>query len=100
MIIKDAVGKSHSSSDTHEFKVSVRTLDGGTHELSDFGDVNSIEGLMHNLISVSQMCKRGFSVCFKPTRSEIVTPDGTVIPLTEERGLYFLEGVDPKEIVE
>ena len=100
MIIKDAVGKSHSSSDTHEFKVSVRTLDGGTHELSDFGDVNSIEGLMHNLISVSQMCKRGFSVCFKPTRSEIVTPDGTVIPLTEERGLYFLEGIDPKEIVE
>ena len=83
MIIKDAVGKSHSTSDTHEFKIGVRTLDGGMRELSDFGYVNSIEGLMHNLISVSQMCRHGFSVCFKPTGSEIVTPDGVAIPLTE-----------------
>ena len=100
MIIKDAVGKSHSTSDTHEFKIGVRTLDGGMRELSDFGNVNSIEGLMHNLISVSQMCRHGFSVCFKPTGSEIVTPDGVAIPLTEERGLYFLEGVNPEDIVE
>ena len=39
-------------------------------------------------------------MCFKPTGSEIVTPDGTVIPLTEERGLYFLEGINPEDIVE
>ena len=64
MIIRDAVGKSHATSDTHELKISVRTLDGKTHDLSNFCGVNSIEGLMHNLIPVSQMCKQGFSVYF------------------------------------
>ena len=29
-----------------------------------------------------------------------MTPDGTATPLIETNGLYFLEGVDPEEIIE
>ena len=49
---------------------------------------------MHNLLSVSQLCDRGYSVIFKPENAEIHTPDRMIIPLYRRGGLYFLEGED------
>ena len=46
--------------------------------------------LLHNLLSVSQLCSAGCTVIFKHHNSKIVCPSGDVIPVEEKDGLYFV----------
>ena len=56
------------------------------------GTGSTLNMLMHNLLSVSTLCRNAYSVTFKPDRCEIHTPDKTIIPLTQDGRLYFVEG--------
>ena len=92
VMIRDAVGKQHPASDTGVLRMRVKTRDGRYHDLGDMGTGAVVQDLFHNLLSVSELCKNGFTVVFKPERCEIESPDGTVIPITARNGLYFVEG--------
>jgi hypothetical protein len=92
MLIRDAVGKEHGTDLTATVKMMVKKKDGTYHAPRDMGTGSTLNMLMHNLLSVSTLCRNGYSVVFKPDRGEIHTPDKTIIPLTQDGGLYFVEG--------
>ena len=88
--IKDAVGKSHSSGGSGPTNIFVKTLHGETIKLPSCGDAHFLPNLLHNLLSVSQLCSAGCTVIFKHHNSKIVCPSGDVIPVEEKDGLYFV----------
>ena len=90
MKIKDAVGKSHSSGGSGPTNIFVRTLEGKIIQLPSCGDAHFLPTLLHNLLSVSQLCSAGCTVIFKHHNSKIVCPAGDVIPVEEKNGLYFV----------
>ena len=91
-MIKDAVGKTHPSGDSGPIQITVKKRNGTYYKLRDIGSGSTLDQLMHNLLSVSQLCDRGYTVIFKPENAEIHTPDRTIIPLCRRGGLYFVEG--------
>ena len=93
-MIKDAVGKAHPSGKSGPLQITVKKRNGTYYKLQDIGTGSTLDQLMHNLLSVSQLCDRGYSVIFKPENAEIHTPDRMIIPLYRRGGLYFLEGED------
>jgi hypothetical protein len=76
----------------------VQTKTGEKREFTDIGEAHYIEDLVHSLLSVSQLCKRGCTVVFKPSEAHITTQTGEVIPLQQEEGLYFLPVADESDI--
>lgn len=98
-MIKDAVGKARPSGKSGPIQITVKKRDGTYYKLRDVGTGSTLDKLMHNLLSVSQLCDRGYSVVFKTENAEIHTPDRTVIPLHRRGGLYFLEGENAHDIV-
>ena len=48
-------------------------------------DVMLVEGLTHNLLSISQFCVQGYKVMFEPSRCIIKDPTSTKIILTAKR---------------
>ena len=96
-MIKDAVGKAHPSGDSGPIQITVKKRNGTYYKLRDIGSGSTLDQLMHNLLSVSQLCDRGYTVIFKPENAEIHTPDKTIIPLCRRGGLYFVEGESTKD---
>jgi len=44
-------------------------------------DVLYVEGLKHNLLSISQLCDKGYQVTFKPNSCEICLPNSKEVVL-------------------
>jgi len=65
-MIKDAVGKAHPSGKSGPLQITVKKRNGTYYKLQDVGTGSTLDQLMHNLLSVSQLCDRGYSVIFKP----------------------------------
>ena len=92
--IKDAVGNSHPSTVSGLLNVFVKRQDGSHMLLPSSGTAHVLPSLMHNLLSVSQLCEHGCTVVLKKQGSKIIGPHGDVIPVAEENGLYFVPTVD------
>ena len=89
LTVRDAAGGCHDTQGTGDLTVRFLQKDGKFRSLGDIGQATLVEGLMYNLLSVSQLCRYGFEVVFKRHGSRIVTPDGVVIPVHDDNGLYF-----------
>ena len=98
VIIRDAAGNTHECDETGPLCMRIRTRDGQYHDLPDMGRGTIMRNTFHNLLSVSELCRKGFTVVCKPDSCEIETPDGVLIPLTERKGLYFIEGEDVRTV--
>ena len=88
--MRDAAGGSHPTGGSGKLGVRFIANDGSFYNLTNLGNGTLVHGLMYNLLSVSQLCSHGFTVVFKQNGSRIVTPDGVVIPVNYEKGLYVL----------
>ena len=83
-------GGCHDTQGTGDLTVRFLQKDGKFRSLGDIGQAALVDGLMYNLLSVSQLCRHSFEVVFKRHGSRIVTPDGVVIPVHDDNGLYFV----------
>jgi len=63
-------------------------------------DVIYLEGLKHNLLSISQLCDKGFQAIFKTNTCEICLPNTKEIMLVGKRinNVYFLDISSPCSI--
>ena len=66
VMIRDAVGKRHPADESGTLQMRVKTRDGRYHDLGNMGTGAVMQDLFHNLLSVSELCKQGFTVVFKP----------------------------------
>ena len=82
--IRDAVGKAHPSTVSGSLNIFVQRSDGSHMKLPSSGTAHVLPSLMHNLLSVSQLCDSGCTIVLKKYGSKIVGPNGDVIPVTEE----------------
>ena len=64
----------------------------GNNNSAKINDVQYVEGLKHNLLSISQLCDSGFEVIFKPSICEIKQSSSGKIIFTGSRhkNLYIL----------
>ena len=53
-------------------------------------DVMLVEGLTHNLLSISQFCDQGYNVVFKPSRCIVKVSTFDQIILTAKRHIIIL----------
>ena len=97
--IRDAVGKAHPSTVSGSLNIFVQRSDGSHMKLPSSGTAHVLPSLMHNLLSVSQLCDSGCTIVLKKYGSKIVGPNGDVIPVTEEDGLYFVPSVQKDDPV-
>ena len=97
LAVKTATAGSHVS-DTHgDLHMRVTDETGKDVKLENIGTGFIMENLIHSILSVSEMCKRGCTVVFKPDQGTIITPSGQVIPLKMDQGLYFIPDHNPDE---
>jgi len=63
-------------------------------------DVVYVEGLKHNLLSISQLCDKGYQVTFKPNSCEICLPNSKEVVLIGKRinNVYLLDISSPTSI--
>ena len=56
-------------------------------------EVLYVEGLKHNLLSISQLCDKGYQVIFKPNSCEICLPSSKAVMLIGKRinNVYLLD---------
>jgi len=63
-------------------------------------DVLYVEGLKHRLLSISQLCDKGYQVTFKPNSCEICLPNSKEVVLIGKRinNVYLLDISSPTSI--
>jgi len=64
----------------------------GKNNSSKIEDVQYVEGLKHNLLSISQLCDNGFEVIFKPNICEVkkVSTGNIFFTASRKKNLYVL----------
>jgi len=63
-------------------------------------EVFCVEGLKHNLLSISQLCDKGYQFIFKPNSCEICLPNSKAVMLIGKRinNVYLLDISSPCSI--
>ena len=90
MFVKTATGVPYQTQGHGPLELIAKDTSGKLVGLGNVGQGFLLDGLTHQLLSVSQMCAHGCTVVFKPKEAFMLTKEGNRIPFTEERGLYFL----------
>ena len=64
----------------------------GKNDSNLINDVMLVEGLTHNLLSISQFCDQGYRVVFEPSRCIIIDPtsDKTILTAKRHDNTYVL----------
>ena len=68
LTVRDAAGGCHDTQGTGDLTVRFLQKDGKFRSLGDIGQATLVEGLMYNLLSVSQLCMIWFRSGFQKTR--------------------------------
>ena len=89
-IVKTATGESVRTEAHGPLQVWSRNRKGENVRLGSVGEGHLLRDLAFPLLSVSQMCKHGCTVVFKPKDAFMITAEGEIIPFEQEGGLYFL----------
>ena len=89
-IVKTATGESVKTKAHGPLQVWSRNRKGENVSLGRVGEGHLLRDLAFPLLSVSQLCKHGCTVVFKPKDAYMITADNEVIPFDQEGGLYFL----------
>ena len=88
--MKVATGELSTTTGHGKISIMTRNNHGEQQVFTDIGEGFTLKNLVFSLMSVSQMCKHGCSVIFKPKEAYILTPDGGHIPMEMDSGLYFI----------
>ena len=90
LIVRNATGGRATADGRGEINLRAIDEDGSPVDLGCMGDGFLLPQLTYSLLSVSSICKQGFTVMFKPKGAWIITPGGVKVPLEEDEGLYFM----------
>ena len=90
LTVQNATGGKSSSAGHGKVKIRVLLPDGTQMDLKRLGEAYHLPNLTYSLLSVSSLCKKGFSVKFTPEGAWIITPERIRVKLEQEEGLYFL----------
>ena len=78
-----------------------QSLSATIHDVKITPDLSArTNGAFTRIFSVRQAVRNGCSVLFSPTVNSLSLPDGTVIPLVTDNGLYWLEFEFPADAAE
>ena len=89
-VVKTATGESARTRAHGPLQIWSRNRKGESVNLGRIGEGHLLRDLAFPLLSVSQLCKHGCTVVFKPKDAYMITAANEVIPFEQERGLYFL----------
>ena len=93
--VQTATGQKKTLTEHGPISIFARNAEGKDSLITDVGQGFVFEELLYSLLSVSELCKHGCTVIFKPEHAHIILPDGQNIPLEQEAGLYFVPNRAP-----
>ena len=66
----------------------------GKHPLPTIDNVLYVEGLKHNLLSISQLCDSGYNVSFNKDECVVKLPDGSKMFSAKQQNVYKINLVE------